>query len=143
MDKLTSFLRDLNAFHTNLYFTHELSHSSINFLDLTIYNRSTFTCTNILETKTFQKECNLYQYLHFASNHLQHVYKGNIKGECIRYVRTNTSYEDYAVMVYIYIQTDSLPKLTDRKNCGNTTTGQTTSATDNTPVHPHSTNATI
>ena len=99
-DELTLFLNDLNRFHPNLHFTHQHSPSSIDFLDLTIYKGFSFAITNILDTKTFQKQLNLYQYLHFTSSHPQNIFKAIIKGECIRYVRTNTTYETYATTVH-------------------------------------------
>ena len=100
--KLTSFLNDLNAFHHNLHFTHQQSPTSIDFLDLTIYKSLTFPFTNLLDTKTFQKHLNLYQYLHFTSDHPINIFKAIIKGECISYVRTSTTYETYAAMVHTF-----------------------------------------
>ena len=87
--QLTTFLNDLNSFHPSLRFTHEASTTSTNFLDLTIFKGTNFAFTNVLDTKTFQKPLNLYQYLHFSSAHPSNVYKSIIRGECIRYVRTN------------------------------------------------------
>ena len=102
--ELTSFLADLNSFHPNLHFTHQNSTSSIDFLDLTIYKGTAFHFTNILDTKTFQKPLNLYQYLHFSSNHPRNILKAIIKGKCIRYARTNTTYETYAATVFSFKQ---------------------------------------
>lgn len=99
-DKLNNFLTDLNSFHTNLNFTHEQSSFTVNFLDLTIYKGTHFHFTNLLDTKTFHKPQNLYQYLHFTSAHPPKVFKALIKGECIRYVRTNTTYETYIATVH-------------------------------------------
>ena len=99
-DKLNDFLSDLNSFHTNLNFTHEQSHLSINYLDLTIYKGTFFHFTNLLDTKTYQKQLNLYQYLHFTSTHPPKIYKAIIRGECIRYARTNTTYETYKATVH-------------------------------------------
>ena len=88
----------LKNFHQSLKFTSETSTSTINFLDLTIYKGIMFEYTTIilLDTKTYQKEKNLYQYLHFKSNHPQSVYKG-IK--CIRYARTNSTSDNYYSMI--------------------------------------------
>ena len=102
-DKLNSF-RDLNGFHPNLRFTHQQSQHSIDFLDLTIYKGTQFNTCNILDTKTYQKPLNLYQYLHYTSAHPPNVFKAIVRGECIRYVRTNTSYETYATMVHAFTQ---------------------------------------
>ena len=101
---LISFLQDLNSFHPNLRFTHEYSETSIDFLDLTIFKGPTFHCTNLLDTKTYQKPLNLYQYLHYTSTHQNQVYKSIIKGECIRYARTNTTKEFYRATLYRFKQ---------------------------------------
>ena len=99
VDSLHTFLKELNSFHPNLRFTHHSAHDSINFLDLSIYKGHHFNLTNILDTKTFQKRLNLYQYLHYTSNHPEKVFKAVIKGECIRYVRTNTTHKTYAAIL--------------------------------------------
>lgn len=101
-DNLKHFLTNLNSFHASLNFTYEFSTTTINFLDLTIYKGSQFYFTNILDTKTFQKQQNLYQYLHFTSTHTPKTFKAIIKGECIRYVRTNTTYETYSATVHMF-----------------------------------------
>ena len=88
--QLNSFLHDLNHFHRNLAFTHHQSTTTIDFLDLTIYKGPAFHFCNILEVKTFQKELNLYQYLHFTSEHPRSIFKAIVKGEGIRYVKTNS-----------------------------------------------------
>ena len=98
--QLTTFLNDLNSFHPSLRFTHEASTISTNFLDLTIFKGTNFAFTNVLDTKTFQKPLNLYQYLHFSSAHPSNVYKSIIRGECIRYVRTNTTLETYCITTH-------------------------------------------
>ena len=83
--QLNSFLHDLNHFHRNLAFTHHQSTTTIDFLDLTIYKGPAFHFCNILEVKTFQKELNLYQYLHFTSEHPRSIFKAIVKGEGIKY----------------------------------------------------------
>ncbi len=101
---LQSFLTALNSFHPNLHFTHQQSEHTIDFLDLTIYKGQHFTVTNLLDTKTFQKPQNLYQYLHYHSNHPKAIYKALIRGECIRYVRTNTTQENYLALLHLFKQ---------------------------------------
>ena len=101
-EDLNTFMSNLNSIHPNLKFTHEVSQQSINFLDLTIYKGYNFPFTNILDIKTFQKPLNLYQYLHFTSNHPPNIFKAIIKGECVRFVRTNTTQEGYESTVYLF-----------------------------------------
>ena len=86
-----NFFTQLNNFHNDLKFTVTESNTSINFLDLTIYKGDTFDTTHLLDVKTFQKPNNLYQYLDFTSFHQNAMHKGLIIGECIRYIRTNTT----------------------------------------------------
>ena len=100
--QLDSFLDDLNKFHSNLQFTNQQSTSSIDFLDLTIYKGQSFQFTNILDTKTFQKQLNLYQYLHFTSNHPKKVFKALIKGECIR----QTAHQNPTLQQYTLFKRD-------------------------------------
>ena len=97
--KLASILNDLNVFHPNLHFTHQQPSTSIDFLDLTIYKGFTFPCTNLLDTKNILTYT---QNVHFTSDHPMNMFKAIIKGECIRCVRTNTTYETYATMVHTF-----------------------------------------
>ena len=100
--QLQQFLQDLNKFNPNLKFTHQQSASTIDFLDVTIYKDTSFPFTNILDVKTFQKKLNLYQYLHFSSEHPRSVFKALIKGECIRYIKTNSTEESYIATVFSF-----------------------------------------
>lgn len=97
-DELETFLTDLNNFNPALHYTYEYSPSTANFLDLTVYKGPYFHYTNMLDTKTYQKPQNLYQYLHFTSNHQKTTFKAIITGELIRYARTNTSEDNYHAM---------------------------------------------
>ena len=99
---LNRFLSNLNYFHHSLKFTHEHSELSINFLDLKIYKGSAFSYTNILDTCTYQKAQNLYQYLDFTSTHPLRVFKALIRGECIGYARTNTTEEMFIATVNVF-----------------------------------------
>jgi hypothetical protein len=102
MEELNAFITNLNSIHQNLKFTHEHSSCTIDFLDLTVYKGSNFPFTNRLDTKTFQKPLNLYQYLHFTSNHPPKVFKALIKGECIRFARTNSLKEMFDTTVHLF-----------------------------------------
>ena len=95
---LDHFLHKLNSFNPSLQYTYNHSPHEVDFLDLSIYKSPLFPFTNSLDTKTYQKSNNLYQYLHFTSNHDKKVFKAIITGELIRYVRTNTLEENYVSM---------------------------------------------
>ena len=99
---LDTFLTALNDFHPSLHYTFSFSMESTDFLDLTIYKGPHFQCTHHLDTRTFQKPQNLYQYLHFDSCHQRSVHKGIILTECVRYVRTNTSKDNYIRTVHLF-----------------------------------------
>ena len=101
-EQLETFLMELDNFHPNLHYTYEYSTRSTDFLYLTIYKGPHFQHTKHLDTKTFQKAQNLYQYLHFTSCHQRNIHKAIIIGECIRYVRTNTSKENYNRIVHLF-----------------------------------------
>jgi hypothetical protein len=101
-EQLNTFLTELNNFHPNLHYTHEHSTESTDFLDLTIYKGPHFQNTKHLDTKTFQKAQNLYQYLHFESCHQRSIHKAIIIGECVRYARSNSSKENYNRMVQLF-----------------------------------------
>ena len=98
-EALNTFIDNLNSVHPNLKFTHERSTQSIDFLDLTIYN---FPLTNRLDVKTFQKPLNLYKYLHVTSNHPPKIFKAIIKGECIRFARTNSTKETFEATIHLF-----------------------------------------
>ena len=101
---LNQFTESLNKFHPNIKFTMTSSSTTINFLDLTIYKGPLLATNHLLDIKTYQKEQNLYQYLHFSSNHRRNVFKSIITGECIRYARTNTEEWNYQRQVQLLKQ---------------------------------------
>ena len=88
---LPKFLNELNNYHPNLKFTATFLETAVNFLDVTIFKGKRFNQHNRLDMKTYQKENNLYEYIHFQSNYQKQLLKGFIIGETIRYIRTNTS----------------------------------------------------
>ena len=100
--QLETFLTALNNFHPSLHYTYSFSTENTDFLDLTIYKGPHFQCTHHLDTRTFQKPQNLYQYLHFESCHQRSVHKGIILTECIRYIRTNTSKDNYIRTIHLF-----------------------------------------
>ena len=104
METLQTFLDSLNNFHPSLQFTYTISQDSTDFLDLTIYKGPSYQITNKLDTKTNQKQQNLYQYLHFSSEHTRNQHKAVVTGECIRYIRTNTIKENYDAIVFLFKQ---------------------------------------
>ena len=55
---------NLNTLHPNLKFTADISDSTINFLDLTIFKSPDYHNTGKLSTKVFTKPCDTFQLYH-------------------------------------------------------------------------------
>ena len=88
--ELDSFLDRLNKAHRTLRFTWSISDKHIEFLDLNLFKGERFNTTNHLDMTTHFKTTNSFQYLHFSSSHPRSVFKGLVKGEAIRFLRSNT-----------------------------------------------------
>ena len=74
----------------NISYTHELSTSSIAFLDLTIYKGHRFAESGILDIAPYFKPTNKFQYLLYQSCHPPSTFKGLILGEAIRMLRASS-----------------------------------------------------
>lgn len=98
-DEIKEFFDIGNSCHKYLRFTYELSHTSVNFLDTTIYKETIFSDSQRLDIRSYIYSTNSFQYLHRQSAHSSSVFKGLIKGECTRHLR-NTS--DQAVLLNIF-----------------------------------------
>jgi len=73
--------------------------TSTNFLDLHIN-----IVQDQIQTKTFQKELNLYLYIPPTSAHPSSCFKGLITGELIRYWTQNTQEKDFIHITQLFIQ---------------------------------------
>ena len=73
--------------------------TSTNFLDLNIN-----IIQDQIQTKTFQKELNLYLYIPPTSAHPSSCFKGLITGELIRYWTQNTQEKDFIHNTKLFIQ---------------------------------------
>ena len=96
LEEATRFFEIGNQVHPLLKFTYEISESSMVFLDTVIYKGIRFTESGVLDTKSYIKPTNSFQFLHRTSAHHKSVFKGFIKGECIRHAR-NTSSRDILI----------------------------------------------
>ena len=90
--ELDDFLDRLNKAHRTLKFTWSISDERIEFLDLNLFKGGRFNATNKLDMSTHFKKTNTFQYLHFSSSG---VFKGLVKGEAIRFLRSNTDAHTY------------------------------------------------
>ena len=93
--ELEGFLDRLNKAHRTLKFTWSISDERIEFLDLNLFKGGRFNTTNLLDISTHFKKTNTFQYLHFSSSHPRSVFKGLVKGEAIRFLRSNTDAHTY------------------------------------------------
>ena len=94
-ESLEAFLHRLNSCHPTIHFTWTVSSEGVDFLDTKIYKGSRFQQTGILDVQTFFKPTNTFQYLHFSSSHTKGAFKGLVKGEAIRFLRSNSSQENF------------------------------------------------
>ena len=90
--ELESCLDRLNKAHRTLKFTWN---ERIKFLDLNLFKGGRFNTTNLLDISTYFKKTNTFQYLHFSSSHPRSVFKRLVKGEAIRFLRSNTDAHTY------------------------------------------------
>ena len=94
-NELESFLARLNTAHRTLRFMWSISNERIEFLDLNIFKGRRFNTNRHLDISTHFKKTNTFQYLHFSSSHPRSVFKGLVKGETIRFLRSNTDPHTY------------------------------------------------
>lgn len=90
-EEILNFLVISNNCHKHLKFTFVISQTSVDFLDTTVYKGLKFINCQKLDIKFFIKPTNNFQYLHRNSAHNASVFKGFIKGQCIRYSRNTNN----------------------------------------------------
>ncbi len=94
-ESLDLFIDMLNNQHPKIRFTSEISPSKVNFLDLCLYKGKRFESEGILDIRTHIKPTNTQQYVHASSSHPPGTSKGLIKGELLRYLRTNSDAQSF------------------------------------------------
>ena len=89
----------------------EEKHGEINFLDVTVMKAENWYARRAkseyfrqLDTKVYQKPQNLYQYLHFQSNHQKHIFSGLIFGEICRYIKICSRLSDFLAIKTQFIE---------------------------------------
>ena len=91
LDKIESFVKKANNFHSTIKFTAEMSETEITFLDTKVYKGVRFDKESILDVQTHYKPTETFQYTNFYLCQPPGVKKGFIKGEALRLLRTNSS----------------------------------------------------
>ena len=91
LEKIESFVKKANNFHSMIKFMAEMSETEITFSDSKVYKEVIFNKESILDVQTHYKPTETFQYTNFYSCHPPGVKKGFIKGEVLRLLRTNSS----------------------------------------------------
>ena len=89
------FLNEANEMHPTLKFKYEISHQQGIFLDTIVFKGHRFEKENVLDFKPYTKPSEKFQYIHRHSAHPNAVFRGLIKGELIRFIRTSTNKDDF------------------------------------------------
>lgn len=87
---LHKFISDFNAVHPSISFTHNISRTSVNFLDVTIQVEGTTTITAL-----YRKPTDRQQYLHFESDHPRHCKMSIPYSQAHRYRRICSDNADF------------------------------------------------
>ena len=100
--EINNFIEHANNYHPTIKFTADISDKEIIFLDTCIYKGARFEKESILDTHTYFKPPETFQYTHFKSCHPPGVKKGFVKGEGLRLLRTNSSEETFVENIRIF-----------------------------------------
>ena len=89
-DRLNEFIQYLNGIHPTIKFTHELSHSQIDFLDRTVKIND----SRQLYTTLYEKPTDTHLYLHYTSSHHNPCKTKGPYGQVLRLRRICTCDDD-------------------------------------------------
>jgi hypothetical protein len=89
-----TFLSRAKQIRMILEFTIEISNQELNFLDLTIYKGKNFRRNGVLDTKTYLKHTETFQYILASSAHPSFCLKGFVMGEILRHKRNYNNFSD-------------------------------------------------
>ena len=95
------FMSILNAHDPSIQLTHELSHSTIDFLDTTVYKGPQFCSTSTFDVKVFFKKTDTHALLYRRSFHPRHTFGGLVKSQILRFHRICTRKSDFSTAVRI------------------------------------------
>ena len=80
-ERLDQLIHRINNMHPNIKLTFDVSHTSVNFLDTTIY----FDQQHNLQSRIYRKPTNANLILHYHSNHPHHIKRNIVYNETLRY----------------------------------------------------------
>jgi len=85
----------LNNQDPNIRLKAEISDTSIDFLDVTVYKGKKFQNSELLDYKIFFKPTDSHQLLHSESFHPKHTFAGLIKSQIIRFYRNSSDIQNF------------------------------------------------
>lgn len=92
---LQEYLHILNTDHPCITLKAEISTSSVNFLDVTVFKDENTIRTGYLSTKVYHKPTDTLQLLHHLSFHPPHTFPGIVKSQVLRFHRLSTNKSDF------------------------------------------------
>ena len=100
--ELNHFVDHINTLHPTLKFTAEASLTEVSYLDILIFKGNRFAESGYLDTRTYTKPCETFQYLSRESAHPESCFKGFIKGETLRHLRLCNNRSDFNTKVALF-----------------------------------------
>ena len=89
------FFEILNSHTNSIKLKATISHTSIDFLDVTVFKSEIFNHTRTLDTKVYFKPTDTHDLLHKSSYHPKHTFKGILKSQIIRFYRISSRENDF------------------------------------------------
>lgn len=96
-EEFTTFFNTLNNHHPRIKLKSDIQTNSLEFLDVTIFKGQRFRSEGILDTKVFFKETDSHALLHKTSFHPQHLFRGIVRSQLIRFARICNNLQDFEV----------------------------------------------
>jgi hypothetical protein len=103
-EEFQTFFNTLNQHHESIKLKSSISHTSIDFLDVTIFKGPRFQKENILDTKVYFKPTDTHQLLHKMSFHPKHTFSGIVKSQFLRFNRICNNQGDFEEACNIMIR---------------------------------------
>lgn len=103
-EEFSEFVNILNSHDSSITLKTEINHSSIDFLDTTVFKGPDFEDSLKLDVKVFFKSTDTHALLHRDSFHPRHTFKGIVKSQILRFKRICTRENDFLVAVRILFE---------------------------------------
>jgi hypothetical protein len=114
LEQLREYEIFLNQIIPGITITLNVSPTSVNFLDTTVFKKNLTPYESTLLTKVYFKETDTHQLLHRDSFHPPHTAKGVLKSQILRFQRISSTYEDYSAACKVLFQSLAKRKYSSR-----------------------------